>query len=210
MSAVAIAEAGARLLVKLEKDGNLTPTQLKLVDSEMPFERWEALGLFLGRVSRSSRWWIGDWLNFGEAVYGEKYAAAAEETGLEPGTLIHYSYVARQVPPSRRKEQLPFSSHALVAPLEPKEQREWLNKAVKEGWTRAEFRDALRDAGMIGRGGAEPTPNGGGGDDGVEPLPDQIVRAARYLLNTARKNGGDYIVTSEAIARLRAAIGEED
>jgi hypothetical protein len=34
----------------------------------------------LGSVARASGWWIGDWIQYGNARYHEKYEAAAKVT----------------------------------------------------------------------------------------------------------------------------------
>lgn len=132
---------GLELLAELEKAGAITPTSLDL-DPETPFPRWEALGALLGHVHRSACFLIGDWLNFGERVYGETYAQASD-IGLSESTLQNYASVARKVPPLRRRATLPYSSHALVAALEPAEQDRWLAQAEAEGWSRRELKAAM-------------------------------------------------------------------
>jgi hypothetical protein len=130
------------LLADLAREGQLTATALTL-DPETPYSQWEALGAMLGALSHASCWLLGDWLGFGEAAYGEKYAQAVEDTGLAPQTLMNYASVARRVPPERRRASLPYSYHAVVAPLEPAAQASWLGRAESEGWTRRELATAV-------------------------------------------------------------------
>jgi hypothetical protein len=130
------------LLADLAREGQLTATALTL-DPDTTYGQWEALGVMLGALSHASCWLIGDWLNFGERAYGEKYAQAATDTGLAVSTLQNYASVAGKVPPERRNASLPYSYHAVVAPLEPAAQASWLGRAESEGWTRRELATAV-------------------------------------------------------------------
>lgn len=81
------------------------------------------------RGVRRGQWWVGDWLNYGERAYGEKYAQAMDVTGLEYDTLSSYRWVAAEIEPCLRKQKLSWSHHKEVAALEPAEQAEWLDRA---------------------------------------------------------------------------------
>jgi hypothetical protein len=96
---------------------------------EMGFEQWVVNGRRLGAVGRSVGWWIGDWLHYGNARYGEKYAQAAKITGYDTQTLMNMVYVAGSIHPSLRRERLSWSHHAEVAAMDPEDQRHWLDRA---------------------------------------------------------------------------------
>lgn len=130
--------SGAELTIP----GKLSPTALELPGG-LTFEDWEAAGARLGEIGRACQWWIGDWLNFGERAYGEKYAQAMEMTGLDYATLADYAYVANNVEPSVRTEGLSWSHHKAVAKLEPGLQELRLEEAATEEWSVAEFRKQL-------------------------------------------------------------------
>jgi hypothetical protein len=121
-----------------------TDTALTLT-AEIPYEEWAGIGVTLGRIALSTAWWIGDWLCYGEAVYGEQYAQAVDDLGLNPQTLMNYASVCRRVARRRRRSGLSFSHHAEVASLDPEEQDRWLGRADAEGWSRSELRRALRN-----------------------------------------------------------------
>jgi len=109
------------------------------------FDEWEKCGAWLKRVEGSVQWWLGDWLNYGEAKYGEKYSQALEATDAEQGTLENYSYVAQNIQISRRREDVSFSVHSEVARLPTaREQDRWLKRAAEEQWSVALLRNALR------------------------------------------------------------------
>ena len=93
------------------------------------------------------QWWLGDWLNYGEPAYGEKYSQALEATGIPLATLEQYSYVARNIQTLRRHKNVTFSVHSDAARLPTvNEQDRWLGKAAEGEWSRAEFRSQLRRA----------------------------------------------------------------
>src|SRR5687768_3997103 len=73
---------------------------------------WVRLGRGLGALGRASGWWIGDWLRYGNARYGERYGAAARITGYDVQSLMNMAYVAGRFEVSRRRESLSFSHHA--------------------------------------------------------------------------------------------------
>jgi len=107
------------------------------------FEQWEKVGEFIKKSGQSVQFWLGDWLNYGEGRWGEKYTQALDETDYALGTLQNSSWVASNIDPSRRHENLSFSHHQNVAHLEPDEQDFWLDKAEEEGWTVFEMRQAI-------------------------------------------------------------------
>lgn len=62
----------------------------------------------------------------GEARWGEMYAQAMDETGLEYGTLRNYKYTAGKIDLSLRSDKLSFLHHREVAALNPSAQKEML------------------------------------------------------------------------------------
>jgi len=129
---------------RLDFEGfRLTPIGL-VAHGRPTFEAWQRCGVFLRGVEGAVPFWLGDWINYGEITYAGKYDEALETIGLEYQTLRNYAYVARQIEMSRRRDNLTFSIHAEVAPLEREQQEHWLNRAAGEGLKRADLRDALR------------------------------------------------------------------
>lgn len=107
---------------------------------------WIATGRRLGQLSRVSNWWIGDWLRFGTAKWGQKYIAAAKITGYDAHSLENMVYVASRIESSLRRENLSWSHHALVAALDSGEREQWLNLAVVRRLSVADLRIELRAA----------------------------------------------------------------
>jgi hypothetical protein len=114
--------------------GKLTETSLVL-DRGLSLQQWARAGETIGWMHKSSPWWLGDWLGYGETHFGEKYAQFVEETGLSARTLLRRARLSRQVAPERRREALSLSHHEAVLALLPSQQDELLALADKEGWT---------------------------------------------------------------------------
>ena len=134
-------------LAELESVEAFSPTGLDLSRVEMDYDRWEAVGRYLGRLRDATAWALGDWLRYGEATFGERYAQGVEATGRSEQTLMNYRSVARAVPPSRRNAALSWSHHRAVVKLDPADQRQWLDRAEEGGWSVAELTDKLRALG---------------------------------------------------------------
>jgi hypothetical protein len=121
-----------------------TPSGL-IITGEPSYEVWEAYGAALCTIEGAMPFIIGDWLNFGHALYGEKYVQALTKwPDRKLQTLINYAYVARNVPMPRRREDVSFSVHAEVASLEPAEQEDVLERAAEQELTVSEVRDMRR------------------------------------------------------------------
>ncbi len=230
--ALASRTTGLALLAELEAAGAITPTGLHLTNPDIPFAKWASLGHLFGHVKDVSSWLIGDWILWGEAVYGEKYSDAVESTGLAEATLANYVYVCRSVAFSRRREVLRFGHHAQVAALEPAEQVEWLDRAEAEGWTRTQLREAMREAKGLPPAPEQPdwTPSEAKTvarlkarvaeleaereRTAAEPSPESPssarIAAAGHLvsLKARQTDEGDWRVPAKPMALLRAALGE--
>jgi hypothetical protein len=105
---------------------------------------WLATGRRLGAIGRCSQWWIGDWIRYGTAKWGEKYAEAARVTGYDVASLRNMAWVASRFDQSLRCDRLTWSHHVLLAPLEQEEQIFWLARAVDERLSVADLRQELR------------------------------------------------------------------
>lgn len=134
-----------QLLADLERVGAVSLSKMGLsLPPDLSYDQCESVVAMFGYLHRLSAWAIGDALNHIERVYGETYAQAEKVTGLNRNTLMNYASVAGKIPRSRRHPALPFSTHQEVAPLEPEEQRSWLEKAEENQWTKMELRQAMK------------------------------------------------------------------
>jgi hypothetical protein len=190
---------GLAALADLERAGAISLTGLTLT-REIPFEQYEALLRMVGGIHRLTSWVIGDLINYGERVFGETYAQAADALGLAEQTVMNIASVCRRVPPHLRRPDLPFTVHAEVASLPVNEQQRWLKKAEQSDWTRSRMREELQAM----RADAA-------GETVVLPPPTPTLSEAAHAVVRRARQAGDpawYMVPREAIVQLRVACGE--
>jgi hypothetical protein len=113
---------------------------------DLDFPEWAAVGRRLGAMGRCCQWTIGDWIRYGHAKFGERYAPAARITGYDVQTLMNMVHVASRFEVSRRRKSLSWSHHETVASLEPDQQEYWLDRAVAERFSVADLRLELRSS----------------------------------------------------------------
>ena len=92
----------ARVLSRLGLDLSSAP--------RMSYEQYASIGALLGGVTTGIRWAVGDWLVFGEEVFGEKAADASELLGMSPEGRMELARVARAIPRSRRRAGLSWGA----------------------------------------------------------------------------------------------------
>lgn len=120
----------------------ISPVGLQIT-SELSFEEWSELAVHIGRAARSVGFIIGDWLVYGQGLFGDdgfpekrvdsaSYQLALTATGLDLSTLQNYAYVSRNVPFSLRTERLSWEHHRLVAKLPEDGMRDWIDACVAE------------------------------------------------------------------------------
>lgn len=141
-----------KLMLDFVKSGEVHVRRNELsLPNEMPFESWREVGSKIVVIANCSAWWIGDWLVYGERMYGDRYEQAITDTSLGYQTLRNYAWVARKVPASRRRDLLSFGHHAEVAALPDDEQDIWLARAEQLSWSRNRLRQGLRAAQLATR-----------------------------------------------------------
>lgn len=92
---------------------------------------------FVIRSHKASGFWLVDLIKyFDSRPEWEKFAdQIIDSEVLTEGSLRQYRYLGRHMlPPDERVEGAGFGLYTKVAALEPDEQKEWLEKAVDEGW----------------------------------------------------------------------------
>jgi len=110
---------------------------------DVTFDQWAQDGAVLKFFHRALAFCWGDWLNYGESRFGETYSQALEASDYEVGTLRNAKWVSSRIPVERRIPTLGYGHHQAVAPLEPKDQDKWLERAAKNKWTIADLRRAM-------------------------------------------------------------------
>ena len=126
---------------KYEIDGDSIRFHAKLTWSE-----WKNLGAIVGSTVRVGPWLVGDWVNFGESRFGEKYTQALDVTSLSVERLRVCAWISSRFPPADRRSSLSFESHREVASLNEDERKHWLDLAEQNKWGSKDLRMELRQA----------------------------------------------------------------
>lgn len=127
-----------------QTNGRTTPVGWAPPRGQMDHPEWVAVGHRLGGISRCNQWWLGDWLRYGTAKWGEKYVEAARITGYDVRSLANMASIAAAFAVSRRRDNLTWSHHAAVVGLPPDAQEGWLDRAIAERLSVSDLRIELR------------------------------------------------------------------
>jgi hypothetical protein len=142
---------------------------------DLDVTEWIIQGRRLGTIGRGVAWWIGDWVNYGNTRFGQKYSRAARITGYDVQSLMNMSYVASRFDCSRRREKLSWSHHAEVAGLAIEYQEMWLDNAEQRSMSVHSLREVVRTWRANQRRAAgdtgQPQANTGHANDDPSPEP---------------------------------------
>ena len=134
----------------LKTSGSCTVTENSLeFDPSCTWEQWCAKGkelhTFIKVMDRHFRWWLGDWINYGQQRFAEKYTQALEMEMYSIGSLRNASWVCRHVPIENRMidANISFEHHYAVAAMPPEKQKDWLDASIRNKWTVRQLRCAL-------------------------------------------------------------------
>jgi N6-adenosine-specific RNA methylase IME4 len=130
--------------LKLSSHYTLTSVGLQ-VSGRPTFDEHEEIGEALKYFHRVSGFALGDWLRYGEtrADWQGQIDQLVDASGMSEKTLKNVRAIAG-IDPSRRRDDVDFSTHSEVASLAPDEQSEWLDQAATHGWTKNELRKNIR------------------------------------------------------------------
>lgn len=186
-----------------------TATELR-IGVELSFEDWERLVVGLFRGERAIQFAIGDALVYGEALFGEPFAqieATLERQGLRraPESLRKYMWVAERVAPSRRRDDVSFTAHLLVARLSPEQQTEFLERTASKGLSTRELREQVVAASEL-LPVASPV-----ADPSARALQlERVVDVATLIVNSCTpERDGRVCVDAPLFERLAAAVHGE-
>ena len=183
------------------------------ISSELSFEEWSELATSIGQAARSIGFIIGDWLVYGQSLFGTEgfadrrvdsasYQLAINATGLDLSTLQNYAYVSRNMPFSLRSERLSWEHHRLVAKLPETEQQEWIEACLaEEDAGRRMSTRRLRKSLNLGR---IATQNDLEPDDSDKGIENHIPFVNRLVVWWKRMQADRFL--SEASDEQRAAI----
>ena len=130
----------------------ITATGLQIA-GKPTYEQWVQVGRELWYAKQSIQWCIGDWINYGDHAYGQKYTQAIAETDYQPQTLANYAYTANAFPHTARRENVSFSNHSEIASLKDDDRTFALDRLQSKQWSREDLRQWKREI----KGTPEPT-----------------------------------------------------
>lgn len=125
------------------KPFEIGPTGL-VVNGKPTFKEWYDFGLNLREIKTAVQWAVGDWINYGEEHYPDRYAQAQDETKYAYGTLRNYASIAARVDCHTRVTGLSWSHHAAVAALPADQQTEVLMQAKTERLSRDDLKPIVK------------------------------------------------------------------
>jgi Domain of unknown function (DUF4326) len=142
-------QLGFPFLPKLRAGTKLTETALELPE-KLTFEQWKEIGRGLGRMERSTQWWIGDWWVFEKFEDGERKEVVNSEAWDGPSfqACMDNGSVCRKFDTSRRREVLSFEHHREVLSLpidEADRLLDWCEEPLRNGENRPRTRSELRE-----------------------------------------------------------------
>jgi len=143
MTELATRQKPIQILQSMEREGKLTPTALIITD-ELDMDTYESLARYLGALTDSVNWWLGDLFIYGDKLYGELAAQLIEATGRSPGSLQQCVRVSMAIAPGRRHRELSWSHHRAVSHLDSHDQDHWLTEASVNRWNKAELEGKMR------------------------------------------------------------------
>ena len=128
--------------------------------ADLDYESWAKDGVLLCEMHDLMPFAIGDWLNFGEQVYGQKYSQALSMTGLEYGTLVKYLMVSKAFPEGRRRSssehyRISWSHYRMLLGKPEEDQDKWLDACQVNEMAVRELRASL-PASSDGTNGPDP------------------------------------------------------
>lgn len=127
--------------------GDPKQTTLDLPEA-LEFQQWKDIGRKLLQCRESLQFWIGDWVNYGERTFGEKYSEAykllCQDGGYDESYVRKMASIAKLVPIVNRFTTLSFGHHAVVSSLGEKDQHKFLSIAEEERLSVRELNERIR------------------------------------------------------------------
>ena len=114
------------------------------INRQLSWDEADAVQYVLTRYTKNLSWYWGDYLNYVEKVFPEKWTQLVPEDIGTSKTLANWKWVSNRIPISSRRRELSFSHHAEVAKFDSPQRDEWLDMAAVGKWTITQIREEVR------------------------------------------------------------------
>lgn len=98
----------------------------------------------LTRMDKTIAWWVGDFLNYAEKEYEDKYLQFVPD-GNKADTWRQYKWVSERIPIDYRRPELSWSHHRVVAKLELVHVAKYLEIAVNQKLSKSELEHRIKE-----------------------------------------------------------------
>ena len=175
------------------------------ITADLSIDEWGELAASIGEVATSVAFIVGDWLVYGQSLFGTdgypdkkvdhpSYQIAIKTTGLDLSTLQNYAYVSRSIPYSMRSERLSWEHHRLLAKLPDNDIQDWIDTCVaEEDAGRRMSTRRLRKSLNLGRVATDADLEPDDADRGIE---NHLTYVTRLAVWWKRMKKVDFLTTS--------------
>lgn len=114
------------------------------------YESWEKDIKAIAMVGRLWQFDLGDRALSGEKEFGENVWQVLDGgLGLARATVWNIMRVCESIPPPLRRGDLRWSHHQVIYKQDKETIDSWLDRCVEERWTIKQFKEALREEGLL-------------------------------------------------------------
>lgn len=119
--------------------GTFTPTHFEPKCHDV--NEWIEAGTTLRELHNSVLWWVGDWLRFGKAHFGEQHSQALGGCGYSIDMLRRAENVSGFYSRESRFSGLSWTHHRIA--MRTTDARSWLDRAEKEQWSSRRLQEEI-------------------------------------------------------------------
>ena len=118
------------------------------LDPDTTYDEWQEIGKRLMFLEKNIQFALGDWLNYGEHKWGDKYAQAVQELPYSHGSLRDMAWVSKRFDLSERSDKLTWSHYRTVAALEDEVAQDVLQRAADDSLSVSQVRELVQSRGV--------------------------------------------------------------
>ena len=109
---------------------------------DLTFEEGQVLFNTLAMIGKNYQWWVGDFCNYCEAHFGDKYSQLVDATQIDYGVARNCAWVAKEFP-NIKDRKIDFSHCREVIRLATEDRTKFLDRAERESMSVRELRQIV-------------------------------------------------------------------